>query len=261
MSMILALSRNIPQACASVKAGKWERSKFSGVELHGKTLGIIGFGRIGSTVARYAKAFSMSVIVFDPYISLEVGATLGVQMVDLKALIKGSDYITIHIPKSAETKNLIGAAEFQSMKKTARLINCTRGGIVDEPALADALAEKRIAGAALDVFDEEPLSANSQLLKLDNCVMTPHLGASTSEAQINVAIEIAETIRNALLGRGIMNAANFPTVDAEAYKILEPYINLAYRMGKFAGQLIAGRISAIKITYNGVVSKYKVAPA
>ena len=118
MSMILALSRNIPQACASVKAGKWERSKFSGVELHGKTLGIIGFGRIGSTVARYAKAFSMSVIVFDPYISLEVGATLGVQMVDLKALIKGSDYITIHIPKSAETKNLIGAAEFQSMKKT-----------------------------------------------------------------------------------------------------------------------------------------------
>ena len=260
MSMILALSRNIPQACASVKAGKWERSKFSGVELHGKTLGIIGFGRIGSTVARYAKAFSMSVIVFDPYISLEVGATLGVQMVDLKALIKGSDYITIHIPKSAETKNLIGAAEFQSMKKTARLINCARGGIVDETALADALAEKRIAGAALDVFDEEPLSANSPLLKLDNCVMTPHLGASTSEAQINVAIEIAETIRNALLGRGIMNAANFPTVDAEAYKTLEPYINLAYRMGKFAGQLIDGRVSAVKITYSGIMSKYKVAP-
>ena len=128
ISMILALSRNIPQACASVKAGKWERSKFSGVELHGKTLGIIGFGRIGSTVARYAKAFGMSISVFDPYISLEVGATLGVQMVDLKNLVTESDYITIHIPKSAETKNLIGEAEFQSMKKTARLINCARGG-------------------------------------------------------------------------------------------------------------------------------------
>ena len=122
------------------------------------------------------------------------------------------------------------------------------------------MAEKRIAGAALDVFDEEPLSANSPLLKLDNCIMTPHLGASTSEAQINVAIEIAETIRNALLGRGIMNAANFPTVDAEAYKTLEPYINLAYRMGKFAGQLIDGRVSAVKITYSGIMSKYKVAP-
>ena len=260
MSMILALSRNIPQACASVKAGKWERSKFSGVELHGKTIGIIGFGRIGSTVARYAKAFGMSAMVYDPYISLEVGATLGVQMVDLKVLIKESDYITIHIPKSAETKNLIGDAEFQLMKKTARLINCARGGIVDEAALAKTLETKRIAGCALDVFDEEPVPAGSPLLKLDNCIMTPHLGASTSEAQVNVAIEIAETIRNALLGKGIMNAANFPAVDAEAYKTLEPYINLAYRMGKFAGQLIAGRISAIKITYNGVVSKYKVAP-
>lgn len=260
MSMILALSRNIPQACASVKAGKWERSKFSGVELHGKTLGIVGFGRIGSTVARYAKAFGMSVEVFDPYISLEVAATLGVRMVDLKTLLQESDYITIHIPKSDETKNLIGEAEFQLMKKTARLINCARGGIVEEAALATALAEKRIAGCALDVFDQEPVPVDSPLLKLDNCIMTPHLGASTSEAQINVAIEIAETVRNALLGKGIMNAANFPTVDAEAYKTLEPYINLAYRMGKFSGQLISGRISAIKITYNGVMTKYKVAP-
>lgn len=260
MSMILALTRNIPQACASVKAGKWERSKFSGVELHGKTLGIVGFGRIGSTVARYSKAFGMSVIVFDPYISLEVAATLNVQVVDLPKLLKDSDYITIHIPKSDETKNLIGEAQFQLMKKTARLINCARGGIVDEAALAKVLVEKRIAGCALDVFEEEPLPASSPLLKLDNCIMTPHLGASTSEAQINVAIEIAETVRNALLGKGIMNAANFPTVDAEAYKTLEPYINLAYRMGKFAGQLITGRISAVNITYNGVMSKYKVAP-
>ncbi|MBI5149285.1 MAG: phosphoglycerate dehydrogenase [Candidatus Omnitrophica bacterium] len=260
MSMILALSRNIPQACASVKAGKWERSKFGGVELHGKTLGVVGFGRIGSTVSRYAKAFGMSVIVFDPYISLEVAANLGVKMVDLKTLLKDADYITVHIPKSAETKNLIGENEFKLMKKTVRLINCARGGIVDEAALAKALQEKRIAGCALDVFDQEPLQADSPLLKLDNCIMTPHLGASTSEAQINVAIEIAESIRNALLGKGIINAANFPTVDAEAYKSLEPYINLGYRMGKFAGQLINGRISAVKITYGGVIGKYKVAP-
>ncbi|MBI5415507.1 MAG: phosphoglycerate dehydrogenase, partial [Candidatus Omnitrophica bacterium] len=150
MSMILALSRNIPQACASIKAGKWERSKFGGVELHGKTLGVVGFGRIGSTVSRYAKAFGMSVIVFDPYISLEVAANLGVTIVDLKTLLKDADYITIHIPKSAETKNLIGENEFKQMKKTVRLINCARGGIIDEAALAKVLQEKRIAGCALD---------------------------------------------------------------------------------------------------------------
>ncbi len=260
MSLIMALSRNIPQACASMKAGKWERSKFSGVELYGKTLGIIGFGRIGSTIARYAKAFGMSVLVFDPYISLEAATHAGVQMAQMTVVLQESDYITIHIPKTTETTNLISEQQFELMKKTARLINCARGGIVDEAALAKALSDKRIAGAALDVFIEEPLAPNSPLLKLDNCIMTPHLGASTSEAQINVAIEIAESIRNALLGRGIVNAANFPTVDAQAYKTLEPYIDLAYRMGKFAGQLINGRINTIQITYNGLMTKYKVAP-
>src|SRR3989338_5226790 len=234
MSLILALSRNIPQACASLKSGKWERSKFSGVELYGKTLGIIGFGRIGSALARFAKSFGMPVIVYDPYISLEIASQKGVQMVDLEVLLKNSDYISMHIPKSAETKSLISDKEFGLMKKTVRLINCARGGIVDEKALVKALKEGKIAGCALDVFEQEPLPADSPLLKIDNCVMTPHLGASTSEAQINVAIEIAETIRDALLGKGIVNAANFPSVDAEAYKILEPYINLASRMGRFA---------------------------
>lgn len=260
MSLILALSRNIPQACASLKSGKWERSKFSGVELYGKTLGIIGFGRIGSTLARFAKSFGMPVIVYDPYISLEIASQKGVQMVDLEVLLKNSDYISIHIPKSAETKSLISDREFGLMKKTVRLINCARGGIVDEKALVKALKEGRIAGCALDVFEQEPLPADSPLLKMDNCVMTPHLGASTSEAQINVAIEIAETIRDALLGKGIVNAANFPSVDAEAYKVLEPYINLASRMGRFAGQLINGRVNEIKITYSGVMTQYKVAP-
>ncbi len=260
MSMILALSRNIPQACASLKSGKWERSKFEGVELYGKTLGIIGLGRIGSTVARMAKGFGMKIMAYDPFLSTEIAAKIGVDVAEFEDIIKNADYITIHIPKSNETKNLIGAQELSKMKKTARVINCARGGIIDEEALAQVLQNKTIAGAAIDVFDVEPPDFNSPLLKLDNCVVTPHLGASTSEAQVNVAIEIAESVRNALLGKGIMNAANFPSISAEAYKLLEPYINLAERMGKFGGQLIQGRIKELKITYSGQVTNQKVAP-
>jgi len=260
MSMILALSRNIPQAYASMKAGRWDRSKFSGVELYGKTLGIIGLGRIGSTVASFAKAFGMKVIAYDPYLSAEVATKKGIDVVELDILLKESDYITIHIPKSSETKHLISEKEFGMMKRSVRLINCARGGIVDEAALVKALENKTIAGCALDVYEQEPLAPDSPLLKFDKCITTPHLGASTSEAQVNVAIEIAEAVRNALLGRGIVNAANFPSLTAESYKVLEPYINLAERMGKFSGQLINGRISAIKITYSGVITKHKVAP-
>jgi len=260
MSMILALSRNIPQAYAAMKAGRWDRSKFSGVELHGKTLGIIGFGRIGATVAKFAKAFGMTIVAYDPYLSTEVAAKQGVGMVELESLFKESDYITIHIPKSAETKNLISEKEFGLMKKTVRLINCARGGIINEQDLAKALEDGMIAGCALDVYEQEPLSPDSPLLKYDNCITTPHLGASTSEAQINVAIEIAETVRDALLGKGISNAANFPSVDADAYQVLEPYINLAFRLGKFAGQLVNGRTEDVTFTYSGVVTGYKIAP-
>ncbi|MCA9399565.1 MAG: phosphoglycerate dehydrogenase, partial [Candidatus Omnitrophica bacterium] len=260
MSMILALSRNIPQAYKSMKEGKWDRGKFSGVELHGKTLGIVGLGRIGATVAKFAKSFGMKIIAFDPFLSVEVAEKKGVEVVELETLIKESDYITLHIPKSNETKNLISEKQLKMMKKTARLINCARGGIINETDLAKALENKDIAGCALDVFEAEPLSPDSPLLKLDNCVVTPHLGASTSEAQINVAIEVAECVRDALLGRGISNAANFPSVDAETYKALEPYNNLATRLGKFAGQLLGGRISQLKITYSGEVNNYKVAP-
>lgn len=260
MSLILALSRNIPQACASMKGGKWERSKFSGVELYGKTLGVIGLGRIGATVASFAKSFGMKILAFDPFLSKDVAAKMGIEIVEFEKLIKESDYITVHIPKNEETTNLISDKEFAMMKKTVRVLNCARGGIISEQSLVKALEEKRIAGCALDVFDEEPLSPSSPLLKFDNCITTPHLGASTSEAQINVAIEIAETVKNALLGRGIMNAANFPSLSAEAYKVLEPYIDLGERMGKFGGQLVNGRIHAVKVTYSGVVTEYKVAP-
>jgi len=260
MSMILALSRNIPQACASMKAGKWDRSKFSGVELYGKKLGIIGFGRIGSTVAKFAKSFGMEVLAYDPFLSEEVAVQKGVVMIELDEMLKQCDYITVHIPKSADTKNLISDKEFAIMKNSARVINCARGGIIDEKALVTALEENKIAGCALDVYEQEPLVADSPLLKFDNCLVTPHLGASTSEAQVNVAIEIAETVRDALLGKGIINAANFPSIDAEAYKVLEPYINLALRLGKFTGQLVNGRIKGAKITYNGVMTNFKVVP-
>ncbi|MCK5580533.1 MAG: phosphoglycerate dehydrogenase [Candidatus Omnitrophica bacterium] len=260
MALILALSRNTAQAYSSMKEGRWDRSKYGGVELYGKTLGVIGLGRIGSTVAGFAKSFGMKIIAYDPYLSVEVAKEKGVEVVELETLFKGSDYITIHIPKTAETKGLIGEKEINMMKKTVRLINCARGGIIDEAALVKALEDDRIAGCALDVYEKEPVDPGSPLLKFDNCVTTPHLGASTSEAQINVAIEIAHAVANALQGKGIVNAANFPSVSAQAYKVLAPYIDLAERMGRFSGQLLNGGVKEIKIIYNGIVTKHKVAP-
>jgi len=258
MSLIMALSRNIPQAVASLKGGKWERSKFTGVEIYGKTLGIIGLGRIGTTVAKMAQAFGMITIGFDPYLSAEIAAKNGIKLVELEEIYKTADYITVHIPKTDETTNMIGEKQIAIMKKTVRLINCARGGIIEEQALVKALQEKRIAGAAVDVYDVEPPDFNSPLFKLDNCVTTPHLGASTSEAQVNVAIEIAQAVRDALSGRGIRNAANFPSLSAEAYKAIEPYLDLSDKLGKFAGQLIQGRIKEVKITYSGAIAKEKV---
>jgi D-3-phosphoglycerate dehydrogenase / 2-oxoglutarate reductase len=259
MSMILALSRNIPQAVASVRAGKWERSKFNGVELHGKTLGILGLGRIGSTVAKMAQAFGMVTIGYDPFLTAEMAAKNGIKLVDLEELYKTSDYITVHMPKTDETTGMIAEKQIALMKKNVRLINCARGGIINEKDLVQALKDKRIAGAAMDVYDVEPPDFSFELFKLDNAITTPHLGASTSEAQVNVAIEIAHAVKDALLGNGIRNAANFPSLSAEAYKGVAPYINLGERMGKFAGQLVQGRVSAVKVTYSGTVTKQKTA--
>lgn len=259
-SLMMALARNIPQGHVSTKSGKWERSKFQGVELYGKTLGVIGLGRIGSTVAKFAQAFGMNIKAYDPFLSAEMAAKRGIVVTTLEDLIKHADFITIHVPKTDETKGMIAEKEIEMMKKSVRLINCARGGIIDEQALAKALETKRIAGAALDVFDEEPVNTDSPLLKFDQCVVTPHLGASTAEAQVNVAIEVALAVRDALLGNGIRNAANFPSLDAETFKILEPYIDLGDKMGKFAGQLLDGGLKAIKITYNGILTKYNVMP-
>jgi D-3-phosphoglycerate dehydrogenase len=256
MSMILALSRNIPQANASTKKGEWKRSKFMGVELYNKTLGIVGLGRIGSELAKRALSFGMKVLAYDPFLSREVAEGLGVEVVELNDLLSRSDYITVHTPLSEETKHMISGAQFALMKKGVRVVNCARGGIIDEAALITAIKEGKVLGAAIDVFEKEPVPPESELLKLDNVVVTPHLGASTEEAQVNVAIEVAEIVRDALLGKGIRNAANYPCVEAEVCKLLDPYINLGERLGMFSGNLVEGRLEQLDINYSGEITQY-----
>ena len=260
MSLILALSRNIAQANASTKKGEWKRSKFMGVELYSKVLGVVGFGRIGKEVARRALSFGMKVIAYDPFLSREVAEAIGVEMVELKALLQQADYITVHTPMTDETKHMISVEAFALMKNGVRVINCARGGIIDEAALAEAVKQGKVSGAALDVFEKEPLSAESELLKLDNVVLTPHLGASTEEAQLNVAVEVAEIVRDALLGKCIRNAANYPCVETEVFKVLEPYIELSEKLGSFAAQLVEGRFKELEITYSGEIVNYDLTP-
>lgn len=260
MSMILALSRNIPQANASLKRGEWKRSKFMGVELYNKTLGIVGLGRIGSELAKRALSFGMKIMAYDPYLSREIAKSLGIEVVEFKELLSRADYITVHTPLTEDTRHMISAEEFALMKKGVRLLNCARGGIIDELALAAAVKEGKVIGAAIDVFEQEPPAADNELLKLDNVIVTPHLGASTEEAQVNVAIEVAEIVRDALLGKGIRNAANYPSVESEVYKILEPYINLSEKLGLFASQLVEGRFQEININYSGEINQYDLSP-
>lgn len=256
MSMILALSRNIPQADVSTKKGEWKRSKFMGIELYNKVLGVVGLGRIGREVAKHAFSFGMKVVAYDPFLSREVAGELGIEIVDFKDLLEKSDFITVHTPLTDETRHIISEKEFALMKKGVRIINCARGGIVDEKALVKAVKEGKVAGAALDVFEEEPLKPDNEIIKLDNIIVTPHLGASTEEAQVNVSIEAAEIVRDALLGRGIRNAANYPCLDAEACKILEPYINLAEKLGLFSSQLAEGRFKELNIGYYGNIVQH-----
>jgi D-3-phosphoglycerate dehydrogenase len=260
MSMILALSRNIPQAHASMKKGEWKRSKFMGVELYNKTLGIIGLGRIGSELAKRALSFGMKVFAFDPFLSVETAEGLRVEKVELRDLLEKSDYITVHTPLTEETKHMISEKEFAMMKKGVRIINCARGGIIDEQALVEAAKAGRISGAAMDVFEKEPLSPESEMLKIENIVLTPHLGASTEEAQVNVAVEVAEIVKDALLGRGIRNAANYPCVEAEVCKLLDPYIKLSERLGIFSSQLVEGGFQELNITYGGDIIEYDLSP-
>lgn len=258
-SMMLALSRNIPQADLSMKKGEWERKKFMGVELYGKTLGIVGLGRIGTEVAKRALSFGMKVIAFDPYLSFERAKELGIESSDLQSLLKRSDYITVHTPLTDETKHVISDKQFEIMKKGVRVINCARGGIIDEAALIKAIESGKVGGAALDVYENEP-PKDSKLLKMDKVVLTPHLGASTEEAQVNVAIEVANTVRDILLGRCVRNAVNMPCVDPEVFKVIEPYLKLSENIGSIIAQIVEGHIKKVKIRYVGDILKYELSP-
>ena len=257
VSMILALSRNIPQAHASTSGGNWERKKFMGAEVYGKTLGIVGLGKIGTAVAKRALAFGMKIVAYDPFISLEVAKQLGVEIVELKDLFPKVDYITVHTPLSDETKHMISDKQFAAMKNGVKVINCARGGIIDEVALIKAIDSGKVSGCAMDVFETEPPGKESPLLKSDKIIRTPHIGASTEEAQVSVAIEIAHTIKDALTDNVIKNAANFPCVEAEVCEVLSPYIALSEKMGELACQLFDGRIIKVVVDYNGQIAELK----
>ena len=253
-SLLLSMARNIPQAHASIKAGKWDRKKFEGVELHGKTLAILGMGRIGTEVARRAIAFGMKVLAYDPYLSVSKARSLQIEVVEnLHDLLPRADFITVHMPLTEETKHMIGRKELPLLKNGVRIINCARGGLIDEEVLAEGLAEGRIAAAALDVFEVEPPPANWAPLQLENLVVTPHLGASTAEAQEMVGIEIAESVRLALLQGEIRNSVNMPNIDAKTLAVLGPWIELADRLGRFLAQMGPKRAEKLFIRYSGSV--------
>lgn len=255
MAMMLALARNIPQAYATMKAGKWERSKFLGVEMRGKTLGVFGLGRIGAGVAKRALAMEMTVMAYDPYINADQAKTLGVELAEIDEIIVAADFITLHLPLTAETKNLFNADRLAMLKPCARLVNCARGGIIDESALAAALKAGKIAGAAIDVFAKEPIEADNPLLALDNVVLTPHLGASTVEAQVGVAVDVAIGISAALKGEPVATAVNMAPIPKHVLDVIRPYLTLAEKMGCLAVHLAEGRINGLQVEYNGEISE------
>jgi D-3-phosphoglycerate dehydrogenase len=259
MSLILSMARSIPQADLSMKKNEWKRKDFMGVELYNKTIGIVGLGRIGMEVAKRCLSFGMRVKAYDPFLSREVADQMGVELVKLEELYKAADFITVHVPLTEETTGMISDKQFEMMKTGVRVVNCARGGIIDEKAVARALESGKVAAAAFDVYVEEP-PKDLALAKFNNVVLTPHLGASTEEAQVNVAIEVAHQISDALLGKGIRNAANYPSVDPETYHVLQPYINLCERLGSFTGQISDGALNEVNITYSGDIAQHDTAP-
>ncbi|NOZ20398.1 MAG: phosphoglycerate dehydrogenase, partial [Planctomycetes bacterium] len=255
IAMLLSLSRNIPQANASLRDGKWDKKSFKGTQVAEKVLGIIGLGRVGYDVARCAVGLDMKVIGFDPFIDRQKAHDLGVELVaDPKDIYPRADYITVHTPMTPETEGMIGEKEFAMMKKGVRILNCARGGIIDEAALYDAIRSGQVAGAALDVFIEEP-PTDRRLVELPQVVCTPHLAASTEEAQIMVAEQAAAQLADALLDRGVRHAVNLPSLDLKEADRLRPYIALAEKMGMMQIQLSPGRIKSVEITYSGEIAK------
>ncbi|MQY42008.1 phosphoglycerate dehydrogenase [Epibacterium sp. SM1969] len=253
IAMMFAVARQIPEASESTHAGKWEKSKFMGVELTNKTLGVIGAGNIGGIVCDRARGLKMKVVAFDPFLSEEKAEKMQVEKVELDELLTRADFITLHVPFTEGTKNILSAENLAKTKKGVRIINCARGGLVDEEALAELLKSGHVAGAAFDVFSEEPAKENA-LFNLPNVVCTPHLGAATTEAQENVALQVAEQMSNYLLTGAVENALNMPSVTAEEAKIMGPWIKLADHLGAFAGQMTDEPIEAINICYDGIVA-------
>jgi D-3-phosphoglycerate dehydrogenase / 2-oxoglutarate reductase len=258
-SMMMALSRKIPQAHASMKAGKWDRKSFEGVELHGKTLGIIGMGRIGGAVAKRAVAFGMHALAYDPFLSLSRAKALQVEVVELDEIYGRSDFITIHVPMTDQTRGMINKGAIAKMKKGVRLINCARGGLIVEADLIEALKSGKVAGAALDVYEAEP-PKDSPLLALDNVVLTPHLGASTAEAQESVGTEVAEQIADALSAGTVRNAVNMPSVDAKVLEKLRPVLAFGETMGRLLAQLAPARLDKLTIEFSGKAAEWETNP-
>ncbi len=259
VAMMLSLARNIPRADAALRAGTWKRQEFMGREVRNKTLGVVGLGKIGAEVVRRAQGMEMRTVAFDPFASEDLARLLGVELMSLDDLLKRSDFITVHTPLTDATRGLIGARELAVMKPTAYIINCARGGIIDESALLTALREERIAGAALDVFTQEPLG-QSPLLECNRLILTPHLGAMTHEAQVSVAIDVAHEIVSVLEGGQPRYAVNLPLILPETLAFLSPFVSVAEALGKLVTQLVDGQPRMIEMKYCGEISQYDTAP-
>jgi D-3-phosphoglycerate dehydrogenase / 2-oxoglutarate reductase len=259
ISLMTSLARQIPQATASMRAGQWEKNRFNGKELYSQTLGVVGLGNIGSIVADRARGLQMRVIAFDPLVTEDRAQQLGVELVDFDELLERADIITLHVPRTKETENLLGAAQFARMKKGVLIVNAARGGIVNEAALLQAIESGKVAGAALDVFAEEPPPKDHPLLKRDEVIATPHLGAATAQAQLNVAIAVAEQVRDYFRSGIVRNAVNLPSVSAQEVAELRPFMVLGEKLGLFAGQICDG-MQEIEVEYAGEVADLNVQP-
>ncbi len=255
VALMLALSRHIPQANASLKSGKWKRNEFMGTEARGKTLGVIGLGRIGTEVARRAQGLQMKIIGYDPFISEDHARNIQVDLVPLAELFRESDYITLHVPRMEAGKHLIGTRELAKMKPSVRIINCARGGLIDEVALVKAVREKRVAGAAIDVYEQEPCT-DSPLFGVDQIIVTPHLGASTTEAQVSSAVSVAGQIKDIFDGLPAAAAVNAPLIPVETLSVVAPFLPLGTALGRLVSQLSDGQLNSIRITYEGEISTH-----
>src|SRR5215510_3696750 len=249
IAMLISLARSIPQANSSLKSGRWDRKKFIGVELQGKTLGIVGLGRIGRVVASRARAMGMLIVAYDPFIAPEQARDMEIELAPLDEVYARADFLTVHTPLTSETRGLVDRDAIGKMKQGARIINCARGGLVDEEALYEALTSGAIAGAALDVFSEEPPPPNHKLLQLDQVIVTPHLGASTREAQEGVAFTVAEQMRDYLLTGALRGAVNVPAVGMKEFNLMQPYVELAESLGRFQAQLVERPVSAVRLEF------------